>query len=311
MPQTGAATSAPERVMTVRRYLDLARKAVRHPDRALLRLVLMARVRRSDRAHDRARLLHLVSLMWGVDGPALLSEYERSPFARWYRTRVRRLSANLGSARTGISDEFSLAALYLLVRAARPRIVVETGVLYGAASGHILAALEANGQGELHSVDLGCLPGEPSHDSLVYPEHAGRWRYHVGDAREVLPPLMAGLGPIDFFHHDSLHTFDHMTWEYEQAMAHLSPGGVLSSHDILVVDGLRGLFRENAFPRFCRERDLPHFTVRNLGVAFKRGGHQRLSGGTAPAVGERQSAERRSSGSAAGVLGTIAAMAVG
>ena len=34
-------------------------------------------------------------------------------------------------------------------------MVVETGVLYGASSAHILAALAQNGDGELHSIELG------------------------------------------------------------------------------------------------------------------------------------------------------------
>jgi len=70
------------------------------------------------------------------------------------------------------------------------------------------------------------------------------------------------------FHHDSLHTFDHMTWEYRTATLHLARGGVLSSHDVLVADGLAGIFRENAFPAFCRGRQLHHFTVRNFGFAL-------------------------------------------
>lgn len=248
--------------------LQLAGKAVRHPERALLRLVLKARLARTDPASDRARLVHLVSLLWGVDAVALLAELRRSPFARWYARRRRSLDAELGSVRLGSSDAFSCEALYLLVRAARPRVVVETGVLYGAASGHILAALEANGRGELHSVDLGCAPGEPSHDTLVPRALCPRWTYHVGDSGEVLPRLLPQLGRIDFFHHDSLHTFEHMTREFQIAARYLTREGVLSSHDVLVADGVRGIFRENAFPTFCRALGLPYFTVRNLGVAI-------------------------------------------
>lgn len=44
--------------------------------------------------------------------------------------------------------------LYLLIRAIKPAIVVETGVAAGISSSHILKALCDNGSGFLHSVDL-------------------------------------------------------------------------------------------------------------------------------------------------------------
>jgi len=51
--------------------------------------------------------------------------------------------------------DYSLARLYYLVcRALRPEVVVETGVGYGVSSAFILKALEQNGGGILHSVDL-------------------------------------------------------------------------------------------------------------------------------------------------------------
>jgi predicted O-methyltransferase YrrM len=54
-----------------------------------------------------------------------------------------------GPYRHGTTGECGCEALYLLVRAARPRTVVKTGVLYGASSAHILAALARNGEGQL------------------------------------------------------------------------------------------------------------------------------------------------------------------
>lgn len=90
----------------------------------------------------------------------------------------------------------------------------------------------------------------------------------MGDVRERLPGLLAALGRIDMFHHDSLHTFEHMAWEYRTAALHLSRDGVLSSHDVLAADGLGGIFRENAFPAFCRAHHLQQFTIRNLGFAL-------------------------------------------
>jgi len=51
--------------------------------------------------------------------------------------------------------DFTLAgACYMLCRLLRPEIVMETGVAYGVTSSLILKALEVNGKGVLHSIDL-------------------------------------------------------------------------------------------------------------------------------------------------------------
>lgn len=242
-------------------------KSIRNPHRAALRLVLNARVARSSVKRDRARLLGTISRAWNVDASKLLEEYRKTKYARWYQERLGALSSFPAESRMGTSSDFTCEALYVLVRAARPQIVAETGVLYGASSGHILAALAANGQGRLCSIDLGVNPGEPPHDFLVHPEFLQRWEYVMGDVRSELPRLLGRIGGIDMFHHDSLHTFEHMTWEYETVAPHLRPGGILASHDVFVSDSLRGIFRENAFPAFCQQRHLKHIMVRNSGIA--------------------------------------------
>jgi predicted O-methyltransferase YrrM len=210
-------------------------------------------------------VLEAISALWDVDALALAEEYRRSDVARWYHKRLRQLRATLGKARLGTSDSFACEVLYVLVRAARPNIVVETGVLYGASSCHILAALDANDAGELHSIDLGTSPGEPPHDYLVRPDLMRRWDYIEGEIRRELPPLLAQLGQIDMFYHDSLHTFEQMTWEYQTASRWLRSDGVLASHDVQVSDGLLGIFRENAFPAFCRRSGLRCVMGRNSG----------------------------------------------
>jgi predicted O-methyltransferase YrrM len=70
------------------------------------------------------------------------------------------------------------------------------------------------------------------------------WRIHLGDSHDLLPSLLAELGQIDFFIHDSLHTYEHMLWEYRAAYPFLRPGGLLLSDDALW---------NPAFPEFSRE----------------------------------------------------------
>jgi predicted O-methyltransferase YrrM len=252
---------------TVRRLV----KAARTPERVVLRSIFRARKRRQDPVQERNRLIQALAAHWGVDGEALSQEFHRSEFARWTAGRRQELEGFAGPRRGGTSSDFSGEALYLLVRAARPSVVVETGVLYGASSAHILAALDKNGGGELHSIDLGCPPEEPAHDFFVPQDLASRWTYIRGSVREELPPLLARLGTIDMFNHDSLHTYDNMTWEYERAVEHLRPGGVLSSHDVLVVHSLLRLFQPNAFPAFCQRHGLTWTTFGNSGFTVMPG----------------------------------------
>ena len=243
-------------------------KAMRNPSRAMLRLVLRRRLARTGIDRERQRLFDFLGQQYGVDGTALADEYRQSDFFAWFRRRRAALERFPGPYRLGTTGEFGCEALYLLVRAARPRVVVDTGVLYGASSGHILAALERNSEGELHSIEIRQDPREPPHDHFVPRELQRRWTLTIGDSRRELPSLLRRFAPIDLFHHDSLHTFDHMTWEFETALPYLGPEGILTSDDILNPPSLLGVFQETAFPAFCKRRRVCYATFHNLGVTL-------------------------------------------
>jgi predicted O-methyltransferase YrrM len=253
-------------------FARTAGKALRHPARALRRLILWARLASRDPVRERRRLLEFLTREFEVDAAALQQEYAASDFHSWYQKRRAELASFSGPYRLGSTEAFGCEALYLLVRAARPRTVIETGVLYGASSAHILAALALNDRGTLHSIELGRSPREPTHDFLVPVHLRQRWNLVIGDSRQVLPALLSRLGGADLFHHDSLHTFEHMTWEYQTAFAHLTPGGVLSSHDVLTVDRLHRVFQKNAFVAFCETRAARWSTFQNIGIALTHPG---------------------------------------
>jgi predicted O-methyltransferase YrrM len=258
-----------ETVLTFRRARFLG-KVLRHPGRAALRLLLRARKARRDVEVERTRLLGFLSRRFDADAAGMRQEYLGSEFRRWFVARQAGLREWPSPSRLGTTGDFGCEALYLLVRAARPSVVVETGVLYGASSAHILAAMERNGEGELHSIELGASADEPPHDFLVPPELTSRWHLIIGDSRRELPTLLARLDRLDLFHHDSLHTYEHMTWELETALPHLGPGGVLSSDDVLIAHSLREIFRPNAFPVFCGRRRLECSIFGNSGFALRR-----------------------------------------
>lgn len=154
------------------------------------------------------------------------------PFA----ARLLEVEAEMRKLRVQSADLYAKKVLlqYIAVRALRPKTIVETGVANGVSTSYLLLALEKNGVGMLHSIEIGdraYLP-EGKEPGWIVPDWLKpRWDLLIGDSRELLPKVLSDLGPIDLFIHDSLHTYDQMLWEYRCAVPHLIPGGVLISDD--------------------------------------------------------------------------------
>lgn len=136
-------------------------------------------------------------------------------------------------------------SIYLLLRAMEPQIVVETGVALGISTSYTLQALSDNGQGVLYSIDKAHPLYMDENGLLRYdytpakrqgyfiPEELRpRWKLIEGLSSEKLRPLLKDLGEIDFFLHDSEHTYVNMTYEYNCAWPHIRTGGFLASDDI-------------------------------------------------------------------------------
>jgi predicted O-methyltransferase YrrM len=222
----------------LKRTLYRAVRSARHPRR----LVEARRVR-----NDVARFL---------GGRRELARYEREVRASGL---LDHLFAKGQEHAVAVSDGYSLGAigytdgiyLYGVLRKVQPETAVETGVANGFSTAFSLLALQANGAGRLHSIDLpreagreyeagtfyegdgraGIPPGsEPGW--LIPAELKERWALVLGRSQEKLPPLLERLGTIEFFMHDSEHSFDCMWFEFNQAWPALRPGGVLVSDDI-------------------------------------------------------------------------------
>lgn len=122
------------------------------------------------------------------------------------------------------------ALIYVLVRTQQPALVVETGVANGNTTVVLLAALRANGSGVLHSTDVCDGVG-----GLLTLEERRAWNFHrlpPGGSRAAFSHLLADLGPIDIFLHDSEHTYAWQRFEYESVFPRLTPGGWLISDDV-------------------------------------------------------------------------------
>jgi hypothetical protein len=122
-----------------------------------------------------------------------------------------------------------------LVRQLRPRTIVETGVARGLTTRVLLEALKRNGEGHLWSIDLPPLleRGLAEETGAAVPESLHhRWTLLRGSSRRRLPGLVAHLGGIDLFVHDSMHTARNLRFELRQVWPALPPAGAALIDDV-------------------------------------------------------------------------------
>ncbi len=166
------------------------------------------------------------------------------------------------------SRKVLLKTLGIVVAAARPETVVETGVERGYSSATWLVNMSRFGAGQLHSIDLPRTDvDDPSEYTgrLVPHELRARWSLTLGPSRKELPTLLQRLGQIDVFLHDADHAYTAQLEEYRTAWPFIRPGGILISDD---VDNF-------AFIEFCEQVGvipwlLPRWTYGDVvGIARK------------------------------------------
>jgi hypothetical protein len=153
--------------------------------------------------------------------------------------------------------------LYALVRELAPRVAVETGVCNGFSTAFVLLALEQNGAGELHSIDLPEIVGADYEPGTFWEGKQGaaipqgkqpgwmipadlrkRWSLTIGRSQDELPPLLDRLGQIDLFVHDSEHSYECMNFEFRAAWPALRKGGALVADDWNWNDAFEELMRD-------------------------------------------------------------------
>ena len=146
------------------------------------------------------------------------------------------------------------ALLYLVVRAARPRRVVETGIGPGYSTTWILAALEANGSGELLSLGPGTHSGRAngvgplSVGSFVPPSLRHRWTLVLGNTEERFETLIRPEHSTDLVFVDRGHDLDRTRFELHHAWESLGPNGLLLAHRVDM---------NSAWADLCRAQGLP------------------------------------------------------
>lgn len=188
---------------------------------------------------------------------------------------TRRLLADIRHEDTFVpywaADSVLARCCYLACRLTKPEAVVETGVAYGASSAFILRALEENGHGTLHSIDLPPLKKNyQRYWGIAVPEdQRGRWNLHRGTSGSILPRLLEKTRTVDLFVHDSLHTLKNMRREFDTVWPHLREGATLLADDVERNRAFGELRRKNpALWRVVQDREASPLHGRAAPVVF-------------------------------------------
>jgi predicted O-methyltransferase YrrM len=296
---------AKELIETIRVYGGLLRRG---PRECIDRLRVLAEIRADHhhRHHTMYRPYRWEDLLPDLDQrlQANMAAYRDEPPLVILEARLRDRIDHLRPTAPymiALNADITLArACYLLCRTLKPTIVIETGVGYGMTSSFILQALQVNGRGYLHSIDLPPIwPGADRLVGVLVPDELrDRWRLHRGPSKRILQSLLPQLAPVDLFIHDSLHTYRNMLWEFQTVTPYLAPNAVVVADDV----------NENrAFAEWAATTDLAYWMTiqqaekRNLfGIGIFS--HRELSTLSSPAqlseaVGEQEDAAAITSGS--------------
>lgn len=133
---------------------------------------------------------------------------------------------------------FHSLSLYCIIRAAKPSLMIETGVAQGKSSALALLAMHHNNKGKLISIDYPNPVGALLPDGAVTSTEGKevgwlvplylreRWDLRLGDAKQLLPKVLKlkTNNKVDIFFHDSLHTYEHAMFEFETAVKHIKKG---------------------------------------------------------------------------------------
>lgn len=114
-----------------------------------------------------------------------------------------------------------------VIRREKPSSMIETGVESGYSTEHFLVAMDDNGKGHIWSCDPA-----PSGFYEANPIKHPRFTFLKEASYTALDKIYVKTGPLDFFVHDSDHSYACQTWEYEWAWGHVRSGGIIASDDV-------------------------------------------------------------------------------
>lgn len=182
-----------------------------------------------------------------------VSEFERGRVERLRNDALAEYRKLTGRERLSGVDLDTARDYYALTRVLSPSTVVETGVCNGVSTLAVLLALRENETGTLHSIDYplvadesleefrdetfaeyggAAIPSDKEPGWIVPDELRSRWELTIGKSQRELPRLVAELGTVDLFFHDSEHSHPCMMFEFELVYEWLADRGVIVADDV-------------------------------------------------------------------------------
>ena len=227
---------------------------------------------------NRKYLVSFAAVVTGQPDSVIARFFDEIENDETLKSHVSRL--NLGARERFVADATTRfgrrIGWYAMVRATKPRLVVETGVDKGLGSCVLAAALKRNAEegspGRLLGIDINPKAG------YLFQEPYSRY----GDIR--YQDSFAAIGeltePVDFFIHDSDHSAEHEAKELSAIRERLSTSALVLSDNADQTDEL--LKFANATGRhflYFADKPLNHWwTGDGIGVAFPKIARTRLSG---------------------------------
>ena len=213
-----------------RKLANATQRAIRNPAwlRETLRTKLRARAHRDRRFSPADHPEHLCSVAEALADAFGVSATEY----RSLQSRIRIPLAPAGSAWGGGEDILNLLGSVVLLR--RPSVVIETGVAMGFSTAVMLAAMDVNQAGALHSIDLPPLQVNAAEfvGEVVADELRGRWTLHSGP-RERSCPVWSGAWPRSISSSTTATTATPAQHEeYRVVWPYLAGGACLISDDV-------------------------------------------------------------------------------
>lgn len=162
--------------------------------------------------------------------------------------------------RPGTEVLFYGAPLYVITRALKPEIAIESGICTGCSTLCILTAMDKNGKGILYSIDHKPLTPYYYTPRTTLVEAVGeqaaqladiqsdRWHPIIGDIRRELPRLLARLDGLNLYWQDTGEQPDRLVFELDLARQYAMSGAILAHHndfdqwDRAVLDGAVQVF---------------------------------------------------------------------
>lgn len=186
-------------------------------------------------------------LLSSAESPAVLAslQQEHAELEQEIASRYQAADALPYPVNWGV-EKASSFLVYAIVRILQPKIMVETGVANGVSSFFILHAMRRNGKGTLVSVDI-----DPRAGCLLADHERQQWDFKrlKSPFKRNFAAILAALGPIDVFLHDSDHWYGWTEFEFQCALPRMNSDAVLICDD---ADS------SLAFADLCRQR---HFNA--------------------------------------------------